>query len=126
MIDTTKFYINGKWTTPHGSARKDLVNPADLSIIGQVVMGTADDATAAIAAAKAAFPSWSQVSVAERLGYLRKIAAALVARNDEIADAISAEMGAPLSLSRNAQAPSGAQHFDEIVRSAHNHLTDDR
>jgi len=56
------------------------------------------------------------VSVAERLGYLRKITAALLARNDEIADAISAEMGAPLSLSRNAQAPSGAQHFDETIR----------
>lgn len=116
MADATRFYIDGSWTTPSGTGRKDIVNPSDLSVVGQVALGDATDAERAIAAAKAAFPAWSETSVETRLGYLKAINERLIARNDEIADAISAEMGAPQGLARKAQAPSGPQHFGEVIR----------
>ncbi|ODU68603.1 MAG: aldehyde dehydrogenase [Novosphingobium sp. SCN 66-18] len=116
MADTTRFYIGGRWIAPHGADRAPVINPADLSTVAEVALGDADDAEAAIAAARAAFSSWSQVRPAERLSLIRAINEALIARNDEIADAISAEMGAPKGLARRAQAPSGPQHFGEIIR----------
>jgi aldehyde dehydrogenase (NAD+) len=116
MRDATKFYIDGQWVAPLGGTVVDVINPADLTVSGQVALGSEADAMRAVAAARAAFDSWSQVSVAERIDYLKRISAALIARNDEIADAITAAMGAPMGLSRGAQAPSGPQHFGEVIR----------
>ena len=112
----TRFYINGRWVAPSTSARQPIINPADRSVVGQVALGGPDDARAAIAAARAAFPSWSETTREERLDWLEKINAALIARNDEIGDAISAEMGAPRGLGRGPQAGSGPQHFAEVIR----------
>jgi|TARA_R110002049_G_scaffold12487_6_gene55865 aldehyde dehydrogenase (NAD+) len=119
--DANRFYINGKWTAPRSAVTADIINPADLSVVGVVAMGNVEDGNAAVAAARDAFHDWSQTSVSERIEFLRKINAGLIARNDEIAAAISAEMGAPASLSRGAQAPSGSQHFAEIIRVLENY-----
>lgn len=116
MTDTTKFYINGAWVAPHGTATRDVVNPATLEVVAQVAVGDADDADRAIAAAKAAFPAWSETSREDRLGYMKKILEQLIARNDELAAAISAEMGAPTTLAQKAQAPSAIGHFAETIR----------
>ncbi|MEJ2409016.1 MAG: aldehyde dehydrogenase family protein [Novosphingobium sp.] len=116
MADATRFYIDGKWTKPKGTARTPIVNPADRSIVGEVALGAPEDAEAAIAAARRAFPAWSRTTRRERLDYLKAINAALIARQDEIGDAIMAEMGAPQTLARSAQAGSGPQHFGEIIR----------
>ena len=116
MTDATLFYIDGAWVAPVGQARADIVNPANRAVVGQVALGTPADAQAAIAAAKAAFPAWSATSREERLAYLEAINAALIARADEIGDAIMAEMGAPIGLARGAQAGSGPQHFAEVIR----------
>lgn len=116
MADATRFYINGAWVAPMGRARAAIVNPADRSVVGEVALGDVADAEAAIAAAKAAFPAWSATSREERQRYLEAINAALIARADEIGDAIMAEMGAPLGLARGAQAGSGPQHFGETIR----------
>lgn len=116
MADATRFYIDGAWVAPATVKRADIVNPADRSVVGQVALGGPADAEAAIAAAKAAFPAWSATSREERLAYLEAINAALIARADEIGDAIMAEMGAPIGLARGAQAGSGPQHFGEVIR----------
>lgn len=116
MADATRFYIDGAWVAPVGDARAAIVNPADRSVIGEVALGTPADAEGAIAAAKAAFPAWSATSRAERLAFLEKINAGLIARAEEIGDAIMAEMGAPIGLARGAQAGSGPQHFAETIR----------
>lgn len=116
MVDATRFYIDGQWVFPDGAVLADIINPADASIAGQVALGTPDDAEAAILAARAAFDAWSCTSREERLSYLRAINAALLARNDEIAAVISQEMGAPSGLARMAHAPSGSQHFSEVIR----------
>ncbi|MBB3859515.1 aldehyde dehydrogenase (NAD+) [Novosphingobium hassiacum] len=116
MADATRFYIDGAWVAPTGSARADIVNPANRAVVGQVALGGPADAEAGIAAAKTAFPAWSATSREERLAYLEAINAALIARADEIGDAIMAEMGAPIGLARGAQAGSGPQHFAEVIQ----------
>ncbi|MXP40706.1 aldehyde dehydrogenase family protein [Altererythrobacter soli] len=116
MPDATRFYIGGSWVEPQASRRGQIVDPATARPIAPIALGNAADAESAILAARAAFAEWSRTPVAERLRLIRKIDDGLKARQDEIGDAISAEMGAPLRLARGAQAGSGPQHFEEIVR----------
>ena len=89
MADATRFYIGGQWVEPSGKARAPIVNPADRSVVGEVALGGAADADAAIAAAKAAFPAWSRTTREERLAYLEAIgmaAAAVDCRSARIGD----------------------------------------
>jgi aldehyde dehydrogenase (NAD+) len=116
LPDTARFYIDGQWVQPNSKDRIDLIDPATEEKIAEVTLASIADVDAAVAAAKKAFASWSTSSIAERRELISEINAELVRRNDEIAAAISAEMGAPSTLARNAQAPSGTQHFSEILR----------
>jgi acyl-CoA reductase-like NAD-dependent aldehyde dehydrogenase len=99
-----KFFINGQWVTPHGTETIDVLNPSTEETVATLPLGTAEDVDDAVAAAKAAFPAWSQTTTEERASYLDKIAAGLEARADELARIISQEMGMPLKASRIIQA----------------------
>jgi aldehyde dehydrogenase (NAD+) len=92
-IDTV--YIDGQFVTPHGEELFDLFNPATEEKIGQVRLGDAVDAKAAVAAAKRAFPAYSRTSKAERIGLLRRLHDAVAARSDVLAAAMIEEYGAP-------------------------------
>ncbi|NWD74285.1 aldehyde dehydrogenase family protein [Pseudomonas gingeri] len=92
-------YINGAFVTPHGQELFDLFNPATGQVIGQVRLADEQDAHAAIAAAKAAFPAFSRTTKAERLAMLQRMHAAIVAREDQLNDALIEEYGAPASRS---------------------------
>ena len=116
MTDTTKFYVDGAWVEPHGKDVRDVVNPATMQAVAKVALGDEDDADRAVAAAKAAFPAWSETTREERLGYLKAILAQLMERNNELAAAITAEMGAPTSVAQKQQAPSAIGHFAEAIR----------
>ena len=70
---------------------------------------------AAVAAARRAFDSYSRTTPAERRSLLQKILAGYVARNEEMAKAISIEMGAPMKLARESQAPSGTMHLEAMI-----------
>ncbi|MEP1229987.1 MAG: aldehyde dehydrogenase family protein [Litorimonas sp.] len=115
-LDATRFYIDGSWVEPNSSQIQPVVNPATESSIGDVALGNSNDVDAAVAAAKAAFPAYARTTIKQRLGWLNYINDELIARNDEIADAITAQMGAPKTMSRAYQASSGPQHFGEIIR----------
>jgi aldehyde dehydrogenase (NAD+) len=84
--------------------RIEVVNPATEDVIASVPSGTAADVDAAVAAASAAFASWSATTVAERGAIVRRISEGLAARNEEIAATISAEMGSPITFARRVQA----------------------
>jgi aldehyde dehydrogenase (NAD+) len=84
--------------------RIDVINPATEDVIASVPAGTAADVDAAVAAAKAAFPSWSATPVEERTKIVRRISEGLAGRNEEIAATISAEMGSPIVFARRVQA----------------------
>ena len=99
MQHIEQIYINGEFVTPHGTERFDLCNPATAKTIGQVRLADAVDAESAIAAAKAAFPAWSQTSKQERIAALQRMQAAVAARHDDLLEAVIEEYGAPASRS---------------------------
>jgi len=110
-IDCTNFYINGKWFKPTQRKTIDVINPATEQSFATISMGTSNDVDAAVIAAREAFPSWSQTSIEQRTEILDKIIAGIKARAEELANAISSEMGAPISFARSAQVGTGIAHF---------------
>jgi aldehyde dehydrogenase (NAD+) len=111
MTDHLKFYIDGQWVDPIGTATLDVINPATEESIGRIAMGNAEDVNRAVGAARRAFESFSQTSKAERIALLERIIEVYKKRLPDLAAAISDEMGAPLKLAGAAQAPSGLGHF---------------
>ena len=111
MSNNQKFYINGEWVDPVSSATLDVINPATEDAIATIAMGNEEDLNRAVAAAKNAFDSWSLTSKEERIAVLEKIIAAYQARMPDLAQAVSQEMGAPMTLANAAQAPAGLGHI---------------
>jgi aldehyde dehydrogenase (NAD+) len=70
MVDSKLFYINGKWTPPVISKTLDVENPATEQVIAQISLGSQADVDRGVAAARAAFDSFSQTSVADRVAQL--------------------------------------------------------
>lgn len=115
MADTKLFYINGKWTPPATQKLLDVENPATGKVIAQINLGSEADVDRAVAAARAAFESFSQTTTAERVALLERIVAAYTARAADLASAVTAEMGAPAWLARDAQVPLGLAHFTQAI-----------
>lgn len=115
------FYINGEWVSPEGRETLDVINPATEEVFATISMGTADDLDQAAKSALAAFDSWSQSTVEERLAVLGKIVAGIQARTDELAAAISAEMGAPIGFAKAAQVGAGMGHFATMIQVLQNY-----
>ena len=111
MSNQTKFYINGEWVEPSTTDTLDVINPATEQAIGPVAMGGLADVDRAVEAAAGAFETFSQSSKEDRIALLERIIAAYMGRMDEVAAAISEEMGAPMGLAKAAQAPAGLGHF---------------
>ncbi len=116
MKHARQFYIEGRWVEPTDSSALDVIDPATQKPFATIAMGCAEDAERAIAAAKAAFPAFSVTSKADRLALLRRAAALLRLRIDEIGAIISREMGAPIGMARSEQAGIGVAHFEETIR----------
>ena len=116
MRDYTKFYINGAWVAPSGGYTLAVENPATLEQCATIAIGNEADVDTAVAAAKAAFETFSQTSVEERAALLDKIAEIYMSRIGEIAEAIREEMGAPISLASTAQAYAGLAHITEAAK----------
>src|SRR5204862_6823180 len=116
LLDLRKFYIDGKWTSPVERNDFLIINPATEEAIATISLGGQADVDKAAAAANQAFPSYSETSVAERKILLQRVIDAYRARTNEMEETISAEMGAPISLSRNAQVPSGLLQFSTTLK----------
>ena len=115
MKDLRKFYINGQWVDPLVSNDLAVENPATEEPIATISLGAAADVNAAIAAAKAAFPSYSQISVDERIALMENLLKIYMDRYEEMAVAISMEMGAPISFASAAQADTGRGHISAAI-----------
>jgi betaine-aldehyde dehydrogenase len=99
-----RIYRGGGWVEPGAEGSIEVVDPTTEQVIGRVPEGCAADVERAVAAARAAFESWSRTSAAERAELLGKLAAGLTARREEIARTITSEVGMPLRLSNQIQA----------------------
>jgi aldehyde dehydrogenase (NAD+) len=111
MYDCSRHYIDGQWVESRGGNLHDIINPATEEPVGKVSFGTAEDVDRAVAAARAAFASYSQWSVQQRLELLGRIVDAYKARSADLAAAVTAEMGAPAGFALKAQTGSGLGHL---------------
>src|SRR5271170_1442270 len=116
MRDCRKFYIDGQWVDSAKTQDFPVINPANEEPIATISLGSPADVDRAVAAAKRAFESYSETSLQERLDLLRWIIEVYQSKIEEMATAISQEMGAPSSLSKKAQAPAGLAHLLETVK----------
>jgi len=127
MQEHLDFYIDGAWTPAQGTRTLDFIDPSTEQPVARIALGDARDLDRAVAAARRAFPAWAAHSREQRLALLHAVIAAYERRMDEIAMAISLEMGAPIALARQAHAVAGLSHlkqaahvlasyaFDEVV-----------
>jgi acyl-CoA reductase-like NAD-dependent aldehyde dehydrogenase len=112
MRDCARFYIDGQWVLPSAARTLDVMNPATETVAGVISLGSRADVDRAVAAAQRAFEAWSRTTRAERMALLERIIEVYKRRMDDMAQAISDEMGAPLAkVARPQQAPSGLGHF---------------
>jgi aldehyde dehydrogenase (NAD+) len=116
MRSTLKHYIDGAWVESDGGTRHEVINPATEAPVTEITLGSAADVDKAVAAAKRAFESFSRTSVDERIALIERVLDAYKARAADMAEAISLEMGAPLSLAKTAQVGSGIGHLMSAVR----------
>lgn len=115
MFDKRKFYINGEWVDPVMPNDLEVLNPATEKPIAVISMGTAADIDRAVAAARRAFVTYSRTSVEERLALLEKLLAIYKRRYEEMAQTITLELGAPVTLSREQQADVGVGHLQGFI-----------
>ena len=117
-----KFYINGEWVKPVNDLKTlDVINPATEEVFGRIALGDKDDVDAAVEAAYTAFESFGYSSVDDRVSLLEKILEVYQGKYDEIAETISSEMGAPIGLSKAAQAATGLGHFSTALETLKNY-----
>jgi aldehyde dehydrogenase (NAD+) len=113
--DNRQFYINGAWVDPVEPKELKVINPATEEVAGLISMGSSKDVDRAVMAARRAFESYSRSTPAERLALLERMLAAYKAHYDEIAQAISIEMGAPITLSKTSQTGIGVGHISAMI-----------
>jgi aldehyde dehydrogenase (NAD+) len=114
----TKFYINGAWVEPLSANRMGVENPATEEIVAEVALGNEADADRAIMAARAAFDGWTVTPVAERIALVKRILDVYNSRYEDMAMAMSTEMGAPVEWARGAQAWAGQVHLEAAIKAA--------
>ena len=115
MRECRDFYIDGRWVAPRRPKHFPVVNPATEEPIGTISLGSASDVDDAVAAARRAFPSYAKTTREERLALLGRIMEVYQKHYDEMAETISREMGAPLWLSKAAQAAAPLAHLGTII-----------
>jgi len=116
MQERLQFYIDGKWVDPVTPKTIDVINPATEEAFARISLGSKADVDKAVAAARKAFETFSRTTREERIALLQKIMAVYQTKYDAIAKAISEEMGAPMWLSKAAQAATGLGHLAETVK----------
>ncbi|WP_182285289.1 aldehyde dehydrogenase family protein [Comamonas testosteroni] len=115
MQDHLQFYIDGQWVNPVSPRSLDVINPSNEQAIARISMGSAADVDKAVAAARRAFESYSRTSREERLALLAKVLEVYQRRYGDFVQTISQEMGAPLWLSKAAQAAMGVAHLGSTI-----------
>ncbi|NTH49170.1 aldehyde dehydrogenase family protein [Agrobacterium rhizogenes] len=125
-----EFYIDGAWRHSTASGTSAVVNPASEEIIGRIALGGQEDVDLAVAAARRAFPTFSQSPVEDRLALLDRIFNLILERADLFAEALVKEMGVAIGFARTAQVPFAAEHVRiaiEVLRDyrflTHNNTT---
>ncbi len=115
MIIKRDFYINGAWVAPKVARDCDVIDPSTEEVCAIISLGSAADTDAAVAAAKAAFPGWAATPPAQRRAVVVRILEQYALRIEELAQAISTEMGAPIDMARDSHAPCLPWHANNFL-----------
>jgi aldehyde dehydrogenase (NAD+) len=115
MRDDTSLYLNGNWSKPLGGTVIDVINPATEKPAGQITLATAADVDRAVAAARVAFASFSRTTRRQRLDLLNGILGVYAKRHQDLADALTEELGAPRKFAKDIQAGVGFQHLQTAI-----------
>jgi aldehyde dehydrogenase (NAD+) len=116
-LNLDKFYIGGEWVIPKSSQKFGVFNPANEEQVGEITLGSEEDVKLAVAAANLAFESYSQTSKDFRVKLLENLLELTIANQKELAWAMTIEMGAPITMSLNAQAETGVGHLKAFIKS---------
>ena len=115
MLDKRKFYINGKWVSPSKPNDLEVINPSNEDHYAVISLGSKEDIDKAVKAARTAFESWKKTSKEERLNLLERLLEIYKKRFNEMAKAISDEMGAPMDWATEVQTGSGQAHLEDFI-----------
>jgi aldehyde dehydrogenase (NAD+) len=118
MLEKRQFYINGEWVDPKEGKDLEVIDPSTEEPCAVISIAGKADVDAAVAAAKAAFPGWMATPPEERIAKVEKFLEIYQERAEEMAKAISTEMGAPIALARSAQVGAGLGHTKNFIRAA--------
>ena len=115
MLEKRDFYINGKWVKPFKSNDFEVINPSNEEPFAIISLGSKEDTDVAVKAAKEAFVKWKETSKEERINLLEKLLKIYKKRFNELAEAQSMEMGAPIDYAISAQTASGQSHLEDFI-----------
>ena len=118
MSRNAQFYIGGRWLDPAIPAALDVIDPSTEQPFTRIAVGSAADVDRAVAAARAAFEPFALTSRDDRVALIERILDGYAARADDLAEAVSREMGAPLPFARTAQVWAGRVHLEADDRGA--------
>jgi aldehyde dehydrogenase (NAD+) len=116
MLDKREFYIGGEWVAPRAGRDFEVIDPSSEEVCGVIALGGQADTDAAVAAARAAFDDWMLSDPAARRALVERILEVYEARKEDMAQAISLEMGAPIELSRRSQVGAGLGHIKAFLK----------
>ncbi len=116
MIEKRNFYIGGEWVQPKDGRDHNVIDPSTEEPCAVISLGGPADTDAAVAAARAAFPDWMRTSKEERLALIEKLYEIYKSRGEDMARAISLEMGAPIDLARKQQVGAGIGHMKAFMK----------
>jgi aldehyde dehydrogenase (NAD+) len=126
MRDYLKFYINGAWVDPATPKTLDVINPANESVAGRISLGSAADVDKAVQAARKAFETFSRTTREERIALMERIVVEYQKRYEDLAKAVTEEMGAPSYLAQRAQAAMGIAHMQTAIQVLKNFKFDEQ
>jgi len=115
MLDKRNFYINGQWVEPSKVNDFEVINPSNEESFAVISLGSKEDTDAAVKAAKNAFVNWKETSKKERISLLEKLLKIYKKRFNEMAEAMSKEMGSPIDYAISAHAASGQAHLEDFI-----------
>ncbi|MEM9974372.1 MAG: aldehyde dehydrogenase family protein [Pseudomonadota bacterium] len=118
MIEKRQFYIDGAWVAPTEPRDFEVIDPSTEEPCAIISLGNAADTDRAVAAARAALPGWAATPPAERIAAVARVRELYAARLDDMAEAISLEMGAPIHMAREQQAAAGIGNIDDALTAA--------
>ena len=115
ILSKTKFYIDGRWVNPLKPKDLEVINPSNEEVCAVISLASQEDVDLAVNVAKHSFNKWWNTSKKDKLNLLNNLLAIYEKRFQEMAEAITLEMGAPKDWAFEQQSQSGKDHIKTFI-----------